>query len=248
MPSQHCRPLFERMRPVLRSETMIVSATKGLEEDSLLRMTEVIAQVLARRIGSAHRRTQRPVVRARSGPRRSHGHHHRIAGQRTRRHSPARIQRRQLSRLYQRRPSRRRTGRRAEEHHRHRCRHLRRAWASGHNSVAALITRGLAEMTRLVVACGGTRRNHGWSGRSRRPGADLYRRTFAQSQRRCRTWPRASTSRKFSPGCTAAVAEGVFTTSAAVGLARARKVEMPITEQMYAILHDGKPRVTPFTN
>jgi glycerol-3-phosphate dehydrogenase (NAD(P)+) len=37
------------------------------------------------------------------------------------------------------------------------------------------------------------------------------------------------------------VAEGVFTTHAAVGLSRARGVEMPITEQMYAILHDGKP-------
>ena len=36
------------------------------------------------------------------------------------------------------------------------------------------------------------------------------------------------------------VAEGVFTTTAAVGLARAHGVEMPITEQMYAILHEGK--------
>jgi glycerol-3-phosphate dehydrogenase (NAD(P)+) len=36
------------------------------------------------------------------------------------------------------------------------------------------------------------------------------------------------------------VAEGVFTTHAAVGLARARGIEMPITEQMHAILHEGK--------
>jgi len=36
------------------------------------------------------------------------------------------------------------------------------------------------------------------------------------------------------------VAEGVFTTTAAVGLARVRNVEMPITEQMHAILHEGK--------
>ena len=36
------------------------------------------------------------------------------------------------------------------------------------------------------------------------------------------------------------VAEGVFTTHAAVGLAKARGIEMPITEQMHAILHDGK--------
>ena len=36
------------------------------------------------------------------------------------------------------------------------------------------------------------------------------------------------------------VAEGVLTTNAALGLARKHGVEMPITEQMYAILHDGK--------
>ena len=36
------------------------------------------------------------------------------------------------------------------------------------------------------------------------------------------------------------VAEGVFTTNAAVGLARSRGVEMPIAEQMYAILQQGK--------
>jgi glycerol-3-phosphate dehydrogenase (NAD(P)+) len=36
------------------------------------------------------------------------------------------------------------------------------------------------------------------------------------------------------------VAEGVRTTSAALGLARAHGVEMPITEQMAAILNEGK--------
>src|SRR5437870_6417529 len=36
------------------------------------------------------------------------------------------------------------------------------------------------------------------------------------------------------------VAEGVFATHAALGLARARGVEMPITQQMNAILHEGK--------
>jgi len=36
------------------------------------------------------------------------------------------------------------------------------------------------------------------------------------------------------------VAEGVLTTNAAIGLAKKHAVEMPITQQMYAILHDGK--------
>src|ERR1700757_2313404 len=48
MPSQHCRALFARMRPLIRPRTLIVSATKGLEEGSLLRMTEVIADALKR--------------------------------------------------------------------------------------------------------------------------------------------------------------------------------------------------------
>jgi glycerol-3-phosphate dehydrogenase (NAD(P)+) len=41
-------------------------------------------------------------------------------------------------------------------------------------------------------------------------------------------------------GMHGAVAEGVFTTTAAVGLARTHAVEMPIAEQMHSILHEGK--------
>jgi glycerol-3-phosphate dehydrogenase (NAD(P)+) len=37
------------------------------------------------------------------------------------------------------------------------------------------------------------------------------------------------------------VAEGVLTTHAAMGLAKAHDVEMPIAEQMHAILNNGKP-------
>jgi glycerol-3-phosphate dehydrogenase (NAD(P)+) len=36
------------------------------------------------------------------------------------------------------------------------------------------------------------------------------------------------------------VAEGVLTTDAAVGLALKYQLEMPITEQAYALLHEGK--------
>jgi glycerol-3-phosphate dehydrogenase (NAD(P)+) len=47
--------------------------------------------------------------------------------------------------------------------------------------------------------------------------------------------------REIIAGMHGAVAEGVFTTTAAVGLAQAKSVEMPITQQMHAILHEGKP-------
>jgi len=42
MPSQHCRQMFGEMRPLLTGNMLFVSATKGLEEHSFLRMTEVI--------------------------------------------------------------------------------------------------------------------------------------------------------------------------------------------------------------
>jgi glycerol-3-phosphate dehydrogenase (NAD(P)+) len=42
-------------------------------------------------------------------------------------------------------------------------------------------------------------------------------------------------------GMHGSVAEGVFTTHAAMGLARARGIEMPITEQMHAILQNKPP-------
>ena len=109
----------------------------------------------------------------------------------------------------------------------------------GHNSVAALITRGLAEMTRLVVACGGRPDTMaglaglgdlvltctGGLSRNRSVGAELGR---------------GKKLPEIIAGMHGMVAEGVFTTTAAVGLARARGVEMPITEQMDAILHRGK--------
>jgi glycerol-3-phosphate dehydrogenase (NAD(P)+) len=41
-------------------------------------------------------------------------------------------------------------------------------------------------------------------------------------------------------GMNGKVAEGIRSTSAALGLAKRYGVEMPITEQMYAILHDQK--------
>ena len=46
--------------------------------------------------------------------------------------------------------------------------------------------------------------------------------------------------REIIAGMHGVVAEGIFTTTAAVGLARSRGVEMPITEQMHAILTRAK--------
>jgi glycerol-3-phosphate dehydrogenase (NAD(P)+) len=109
----------------------------------------------------------------------------------------------------------------------------------GHNSSAALITRGIAEITRLAVACGGRRETlAGLSGVG-----DLVL-TCTGSLSRNRTVGQAlGQGRDLSDvleSLGGKVAEGVFTTRAALGLARRHNIEMPITEQMQLILNHGK--------
>jgi glycerol-3-phosphate dehydrogenase (NAD(P)+) len=240
MPSQHCRILFERMRPMMHPQTLIVSATKGLEEGSLQRMTEVITQVLRRDDESI------PAVGALSGP---------SFAQEVARGDPTAITIASpdatLSRTVQQEFSDAsfRIYTNSDVVGVELGGALKNIVAIaagicdglglGHNSVAALITRGLAEMTRLVVACGGRADTMaglaglgdlvltctGGLSRNRSVGVELGR---------------GKKLLEIIAGMHGMVAEGVFTTSAAVGLAQARSVEMPITEQMHAILHQGK--------
>ncbi len=109
----------------------------------------------------------------------------------------------------------------------------------GHNSAAALITRGIAEMTRLAVACGGNPQTlAGLSGVG-----DLVL-TCTGSLSRNRTVGQALGQGRKLPEILQSlggkVAEGVLTTRAALELAREREIEMPITEQMELILEEGK--------
>ena len=109
----------------------------------------------------------------------------------------------------------------------------------GHNSTAALITRGIAEITRLAVACGGRRETlAGLSGVG-----DLVL-TCTGSLSRNRTVGQALGQGRKLPEILESlggkVAEGVLTTRAALGLARKHRIEMPITEQMELILNEGK--------
>ena len=109
----------------------------------------------------------------------------------------------------------------------------------GYNSAAALMTRGMAEITRLAVACGGRRDTlAGLSGIG-----DLVL-TCTGSLSRNRTVGFELGKGRKLPEILAdlggKVAEGVRTTGAALGLARRHGVEMPITEQMDLILHEGK--------
>lgn len=92
MPSQHCRALFERMAPSLRPEILFVSCTKGLEEGTLLRMTEVIGDVLRARAFLQGGRAEWAVIRKGGGAWRSHGRDRSFDRHRLDSHRAARFQ------------------------------------------------------------------------------------------------------------------------------------------------------------
>jgi glycerol-3-phosphate dehydrogenase (NAD(P)+) len=109
----------------------------------------------------------------------------------------------------------------------------------GLNSAAGLITRGIAETTRLAVAAGGRRETlSGLSGVG-----DLVLTCTGSLSRNRSVGFELGRGRKLPEilaGLDGKVAEGVRTTRAALGLARKLGVEMPITEQMELILDEGK--------
>jgi glycerol-3-phosphate dehydrogenase (NAD(P)+) len=109
----------------------------------------------------------------------------------------------------------------------------------GYNPAAALMTRGIAEITRLAVACGGCRDTlAGLSGVG-----DLVLTCTGSLSRNRTVGQELGKGRKLEEvleGLGGKVAEGVLTTRAALGLARKHGIEMPIAEQMELILDEGK--------
>jgi glycerol-3-phosphate dehydrogenase (NAD(P)+) len=107
----------------------------------------------------------------------------------------------------------------------------------GNNAMAALITRGLAEMTRLAVAMGGKPQTlAGLAGLG-----DLVLTCNGDLSRNRTVGVELAKGRRLEEitGSMKMVAEGVKTTNAAVDLAKRYSVEMPIAEQMYQVLHEG---------
>jgi glycerol-3-phosphate dehydrogenase (NAD(P)+) len=109
----------------------------------------------------------------------------------------------------------------------------------GSNAQAALITRGLAEMTRLALAAGGESRTlSGLAGLG-----DLVLTCNGALSRNRTVGLELAAGRKLEEivGSMRMVAEGIETTKATVGLARRYGVEMPIAEQMHAMLYEARP-------
>ncbi len=236
VPSEHARSVYLKTAPYLSAETAIVSATKGLEPATHLRMTEVLAQVFALQFI--------PRTAVLSGP---------SFALEAARGDPTAVvlasQDRALASFLQEEFS----GPTFRLYTNEDVLGVELAGAMknvmaiaagacqglglGANSLAALITRGLAEMTRLTVALGGRADTlsglaglgdlvltcHGELSRNRHVGFELGRgRALAEIL-----------------GEMKMVAEGVGTAEALLSLARERNIDLPITEQVHSILHLG---------
>jgi glycerol-3-phosphate dehydrogenase (NAD(P)+) len=235
MPSHHARRLFGEMRASLSSDAIIVSATKGIENDTDKRMTEIAAET-----------TGVSRIAALSGPsfatEVARGDPTAVTVASTDPEVAGFIQREFSDSAFRVYTSDDVIGVElggALKNVIAIAAGIVEGLNLGHNSAAALITRGLAEITRLAVACGARRETlSGLSGMG-----DLVLTCTGGLSRNRTVGVELGRGRKL-PDIMAdmhgMVAEGVFTTDAALGLARHHDVEMPITEQVHLILHEEK--------
>lgn len=237
-PAQYLREVAERVGPLLPPDATIAIASKGMEETSLKLMTEVLAEVwpdvrperlaivsgpsFAREVG---RGLPTDVVAASIDKQAAHVVQRLL-------HAP-------LFRVY---ASDDVIGVQVAGAVKNviaiaagACDGLR----FGHNALAALVTRGLAEITRLGVALGARPLTFlGLAG-----AGDLFL-TCSGDLSRNRTL-----GKKLAEGLDpiaylttqSSVAEGYHTARAARALSTKLNVSMPITEQVHAVLHEGRP-------
>lgn len=233
MPSHLARGLYQRMLPWLNENLLFVSATKGLENHSLLRITEVIREVVgtsrvavisgpsfAREVACFE---PTAVVAAATEPGVAETVQAAFSGPTFRVYTSSDPIGVEIGGSIKNVVA---IG--AGVLH---------GMGLGHNAMAALITRGLAEMTRLAVAMGGRPQTlaglAGLGDLVLTCTGDLSRnRTVGIELARGRKLDEIVTSMKM-------VAEGVKTTDAAVDLAKRYSVEMPIAGQMHQMLHAG---------
>ena len=239
MPSRFARPLYRQMLPHLGTQMRFVSATKGLEQGTLLRMSEVAREVIAEKF--------EPRVAVLSGPtfarEVARGEPTALVIASPDRELAASIQREFSGPTFRLYANDDPVGVELGAA-------LKNVIAIGagvcdglglgSNTIAALITRGLTEVTRLAIALGG------------RPGTlsglaglgDLVLTCNGDLSRNRTVGIELAKGRSLEDiiSSMTMIAEGVETTAAACDLARKCQVDMPITEQMNAIL---KGRTSP---
>jgi glycerol-3-phosphate dehydrogenase (NAD(P)+) len=234
VPSPYFRAVLEQAAPFLPRSAPVVSVAKGLESETLLRMTEVIAQVLpgnpravlsgpnlAREIMAGY--AAGAVVACRDAD---------VARQ------LQRVFNRGLYRVYT-------TG---DVIGVEAAAALKNVFAIaagmadgvgvGDNTRALVITRGLAELTRLGVALGGEARTFaGLAGLG-----DLLATCLSPLSRNRQVGEQLGRGRKLEEIVAEMrmVAEGVHTCRSILELARRCQVEMPIAREIHRVVHEGQ--------
>lgn len=234
MPSHHARALYTRMLPDLNTDTTFVSATKGIEKGTLLRMSQVIDQVtgstkiavlsgptFAKEVAQGE---PAAVVVSSMDPKVAAAVQSEFSGPSLRLYTngdPIGVEMgAALKNVIA-------IGAGV-------CQGL----GLGNNTQAALITRGLAEITRLAVAMGGEPKTlAGLAGLG-----DLVLTCSGELSRNRRVGLELAKGRQIGE-ITASmkmVAEGVESCAAAVSLGAKFGVDLPIIQQMDEVLHRGK--------
>lgn len=236
VPSHVYRPVVERMAPLVGPDTLFVSATKGIETQTLMRMSQVIVDVLGTSVESRIAVISGPTF----APEVARGVPTALVVS-----SPLESLRLQLQnelstprfRLYTNADTVGVEIGAATKNIIAIAAGVADGLGLGSNAAAALVTRGLAEITRLAVACGGRRETlSGLAGLG-----DLILTSYGGLSRNRRVGIALGQGRSIDEitGGMRTIAEGVRTTESAVALARSLKVEMPIAEKMYSVLYEG---------
>ena len=235
VPSHVFRHVFSQMLPLVNREMLFVSAAKGIENDTLMRMSQVLSDVAGSRFAAS--------VAAISGPT--------FAPEVARGEPTALVVaspdaelriflQKELSsptfRLYTNPDLIGVEIAAAVKNIIAIAAGVVDGLGLGSNPVAALITRGIAEITRLVVACGGRRKTlSGLAGLG-----DLVLTSYGTLSRNRRVGVALGQGKNIHEVLSnmRMVAEGVNTAKSTVALARKLNVEMPIAEKMYSVLHE----------
>lgn len=235
IPSEFCRAVYRQLRPVIPPEAVVVSGTKGIEIDTLRRMTEVAGEevpghplaVLSGPSFALEVAREQPttVVVASTDLAVAEAAQRLVSTRTFRAYSSADVVGVELAGS------------------------LKNVIAIaagivdglgyGHNTVAALVTRGLAEIARLAVASGARADTlSGLAGLG-----DLVLTCTGALSRNRRLGQALGAGRTLAEAVaeTRMVAEGLRTTLAACALAERAGIEMPISMQMREVLYRGRP-------
>jgi glycerol-3-phosphate dehydrogenase (NAD(P)+) len=241
VPSHVFRPLTEQMAPHVNPDMVFVSATKGIDSGSFLRMTEIIRSVIGARF--------EPRICALSGPSFAKevalGDPTAVVVASDDRDAAALVQAEFSSATFRLYTSDDVVGVEmggAVKNVIAIAAGVSQGLGLGHNPTAALITRGLAEISRLACACGGRRETlAGLAGLG-----DLALTCTGDLSRNRRVGIELGKGNRLADivGSMRMVAEGVKTTKATMALAEKHSVEVPITRQVHRILEgEVSPRL-----